>query len=162
MSSLESSRSLLTLILRCFSLLTFFPSLSGWHEIPQTDAPVTLMQWPRYEERPSFSKVQQHKQWKRYAKLQSYEGRENNPKKKRNEKLAKRAAVEKESNERSEKGKENESEVVVVDTQLSQLSPAERLQYKNYITLSCLPSGGMTPSLPLTTETRNRLAYLLQ
>lgn len=87
---------------------------------------------------------------------------QNKKEKKRNEKLAKRAAVEKESNERSEKGKENESEVVVVDTRLSQLSPAERLQYKNYITLSCLPSGGMTPSLPLTTETRNRLAYLLQ
>ncbi|KAE8284937.1 Matrix metalloproteinase-17 [Larimichthys crocea] len=36
--------------------------LYGWREMPPTDALVTLMQWPRYEGRPSFSKI--HRFWR--------------------------------------------------------------------------------------------------
>lgn len=39
------------------TFLSALPSLSDWREMPQTDVPRTLMPWPKYEERPSFSKV---------------------------------------------------------------------------------------------------------
>lgn len=48
------------------------------------------------------------------------------------------------------------------DTRLSQLSPAERLQSKNYIRLSCFSPPEGSPRAALTTETRNRLTYLKQ
>ena len=58
-----------------FPLTSFSSSLSDWHEMSQTDARVTLMQWPRYEGRPSFSKVQWQYGGETDAKLQSNGGK---------------------------------------------------------------------------------------